>query len=141
MFSKACKYAIRSSLYLAAHTSDQHKLGVKEIAEELEIPKHFLGKILQQLSRQGLISSTKGPSGGFYLSEENAKVTLSQIVECIDGLDIFNKCILGLAECSSPNPCPLHTQAAAYREGLNFQLKHQTITELARKVKAEQLKI
>ncbi|MCB0569855.1 MAG: Rrf2 family transcriptional regulator, partial [Phaeodactylibacter sp.] len=117
MFSKACKYAIRAALYLAVHAESGQKLGVKDIATALDVPQHFLAKILQQLSRNHLISSTKGPSGGFFLDEQNMEVTLRQIVECIDGPDMFTSCILGLPVCSSENPCPLHIQAFAYREG------------------------
>ena len=73
MFSQACKYAIRAVLYLAVHASEGKKVGVKDIAAALDVPKYFLAKILQQLSRNNLISSTKGPSGGFFLSEKTAK--------------------------------------------------------------------
>ena len=69
MLTNACKYAIRSILYLAMHTNEQHKVGVKKIAEELESPQPFLAKLLQQLNKGKLVSSTKGPNGGFYLSK------------------------------------------------------------------------
>ncbi len=137
MFSKACKYAIRASLYLATHAGEGHKAGVKEIATALDVPQHFLAKILQQLSRNHIISSSKGPSGGFYMDEKNMEMTLKQIVECIDGPDMFSACILGLPVCSAANPCPLHVQAFAYREGLHYQLKHQAIGELAKKILRE----
>lgn len=141
MFSKSCKYAIRAVLYLAVHSNEEKKLGVKEIAEELDVPKHFLAKLLQQLSRHGLISSTKGPSGGFYMSEEDLHKPLRLVVESIDGPDVFSSCILGLPVCSSENPCPLHTTAYAYRQGLLELLGKQDIEKLAEQVKAEELKI
>lgn len=141
MFSKSCKYAIRAVLYLAVNSNDEHKLGVKELSEELDVPKHFLAKLLQQLSRHGLISSTKGPSGGFYLTEEDRKRPLRLVVESIDGPDVFNSCILGLPVCSSENPCPLHTTAYAYRQGLLELLDEQNIAELAEHVKTQELKI
>ena len=141
MFSQACKYAIRAVLYLAVHASEGKKAGVKEIAAALDVPKYFLAKILQQLSRNNLISSTKGPSGGFYLSGQNLEATLKEVVECIDGPDVFNSCILGLPVCSSENPCPLHVQAFAYLEGLHYQLKHQAIGDLAKRIEREEQKI
>jgi len=64
MLSNACKYAIRSILYLAMHTDEQHKVGVKKIAEELESPQPFLAKLLQQLNKEKLVSYTKGTNGG-----------------------------------------------------------------------------
>lgn len=141
MFSKSCKYAIRAILYLAVKAREGQKVGVQEIAEELEVPKHFLAKILQQLSRNHLIASIKGPNGGFYLSEENREANLIKVVECIDGPEIFSSCLLGLPVCSSENPCPLHVQAFAYREGLLYQIKHQTIEELANRIERERLQL
>ncbi len=134
MFSKSCKYAIRAVIYLATYSDEGHKIGVKEVAEALDVPGPFLAKILQQLSRHGLISSTKGPSGGFYLSEKDKSASMRKVVESIDGPDIFSSCILGLPVCSSANPCPLHDQALVYREGLMNMLTGQTIKDLAAQV-------
>lgn len=141
MFSKACTYGIRAALYLAAHAQDGQRLGVREIAEALDVPQHFLAKILQQMVRNQLVSSAKGPHGGFYLSEANREVRLRQIVISIDGPDAFTSCVLGLSVCSSTHPCPLHVQAMAYRDGLHYQLKHQQVGELAERILREDLKI
>jgi len=141
MFSKSCKYAIRAVMYLAVNSSEEKKLGVKEISGALEVPKHFLAKILQQLSRHSLISSTKGPNGGFFLTEDDLKKPLRLVVESIDGPDVFNACILGLPVCSSKNPCPLHSTASVYRKGLLALLNDQNIREVAKKVKENKLNI
>lgn len=117
MFSKTCQYAIRAVIYLATHSPGGSKVGVKEMADALNVPQQFLAKILQQLARHHLISSIKGPNGGFFLGESNAEVTLLNIVECIDGLETLQACVLGLPTCSSENPCPLHFQFFACREG------------------------
>jgi len=141
MFSKSCKYAMRAVLFLALSSSPDKKLGVKEIADELNVPKHFLAKILQQLSRNLLISSTKGPSGGFYLSEENRQASLRKVVETIDGPDVFSSCIFGLPVCSSENPCPLHFKAVIYREGLLELIDGKSIAEMAQRIKDKKLTI
>lgn len=141
MFSKACKYALRAVLYLALHSSEANKLGVGDLAEALNVPKHFLAKILQQLSKAELVSSTKGPHGGFYSSKRNLGVTMREIILCIDGKDALTGCIMGLPTCSSEKPCPLHFQALAFREGLNYQLKYQTVGEMALRVQRENLNI
>ena len=141
MFSKSCKYAIRAVLYLAIHSDGEHKLGVKDIADALDVPGPFLAKLLQQLSRHHLISSTKGPNGGFYLNEANAKANLRGVVESIDGPEVFSSCILGLPVCSSQNPCPLHSRALIYRQGLLELLEDQTIREAAQRVERQELKI
>ena len=141
MFSKACKYAIRAVLYLTVNADEEHKLGVKEVAEALDVPKHFLAKILQTLARHHLISSPKGPSGGFYLDEKNRRATLRSVVESIDGPDLFTSCVLGLPVCSSENPCPLHEQAVTYRRGLLDLIEHRTIEQVAKQVSLEGLNL
>ncbi|HFA48459.1 MAG TPA: Rrf2 family transcriptional regulator [Bacteroidetes bacterium] len=141
MFSKTCKYGIRAVLFLAVNTDKNKKIGVIEIAERLEVPRHFLGKVLQVLKKEGLISSIKGPGGGFYLSKENRKANIEDIVECLDGPSLLNACVLGLPNCSDENPCPLHFQAYACRHGLQYQLRHQSIDELARKIRREEIRI
>ena len=141
MFSKSSTYAIRAVLYLAIEGSAKRKLGVKEIAEALTIPRPFLAKLLQQLSREGLITSVKGPYGGFFLSEENLQNSIQDILYCLDGEDMFSHCVLGLKNCSSQNPCPLHEQYMACKAGLQYQLNRQTIGELAALVVREQLQL
>ena len=130
---------MRAVLFLAVNSSAEKKIGVKEIAEALDVPKHFLAKILQQLSKHHLIASIKGPSGGFYMQDENLEMPMEKVIESIDGPEVFSSCILGLTVCSSKNPCPLHVQAMAYRQGLQHQLRHQSIRELASRIKQDEL--
>lgn len=141
MFSKACTYGIRAVLYLAVHTDADHKLGVKEIAEALNVPKPFLAKILQQLSRHHVVSSSKGTGGGFYLDKEKNDITLRDVVEVIDGSDIFSACILGLPVCSSANPCPLHHKALVYRQGIVDLINNQSIEDFVKKINKKDLSI
>ena len=70
MFSEACTYAIRAVLYLAANTNENQKVGVKDIAVALSVPKAFLAKLLQLLARHNLIASSRGSTGGFFLRPE-----------------------------------------------------------------------
>lgn len=141
MFSKSCKYAIRAVLYLAVHASPDHKVGLKPLADALDVPMHFLGKILQQLAKHQLVSSLKGPGGGFYLSDDNLAVHIDEIITTIDGPEVFTSCVLGLPVCSSANPCPLHVQVFAYREGLRGQLHAQTVAELAARIQRDHIRL
>ncbi|MCB0519549.1 MAG: Rrf2 family transcriptional regulator [Lewinellaceae bacterium] len=131
MFSKSCQYAIRATIYLAMHQEEGKNLGVKEIATSLDVPQQFLAKILQQLSRQNLVSSIKGPNGGFYLSPENKLNSLLQIIECIDGPLTLNSCVLGLPQCSSVTPCPLHFNFFEYREKMRQTLGATSISNFS----------
>ena len=99
MFSKSCKYAIRAVLFLGMHSEEGKLIGVDTISEELEVPKHFLAKLLQQLSSARIISSMKGRYGGFYLSEEDRQSNLYAVIEAIDGPGTFSDCVIGLKTC------------------------------------------
>jgi Rrf2 family protein len=134
MFSKSCKYAMRAVLYLATKTDESNKIGAIEISAELEVPMHFLAKILQQLSRNRLISSSKGRNGGFYLSNDNKSATLLAVIESFEGPGTFTDCVLGLRECSNVNPCPYHNSVQKYRNSFFLQLQNETIAETAKRI-------
>jgi len=99
---------------MAIHGGEERRIGIKKIAEELDIPTPFLGKILQNLVRHKLLLSTKGPHGGFGLARPAADITLLDIIEIIDGLDLFNDCLIGLSTCSANSTkelqCPIHSK-------------------------------
>ncbi|NNE15693.1 MAG: Rrf2 family transcriptional regulator [Saprospiraceae bacterium] len=141
MFSKSCKYAIRSILYLAMHTDEENKLGVEDIANGLTIPKHFLAKILQQLTRHNLASSSKGRNGGFYLSDENRKASLLSVVKAIDGPETFSSCVLGLPECSNKNPCSFHHQVVEYRNAMLMIMEKEAISDTAKRISLNSFKL
>ncbi len=129
IFSKTCEYAIRAVFYIA-HTSNKgHKTGIKDIAAGIDSPELYLAKILQNLSKQGIISSSKGPNGGFYIQESSLTKPLSDIVEAVDGNGLFYGCALGLSQCSEVNPCPLHHQFKSIRDQIHQVLRQTTIGE------------
>jgi Rrf2 family protein len=135
MLSNACKYAVRAVLYLALQTDENNKIGVKKIAEELETPQPFLAKLLQQLNKANLVSSTKGPNGGFYLSKQDNKNAVWDIIVSIDGSSKFDDCFLGLSKCSDENPCPIHFIVSPFKEKLLENLKDKTITQYVDEMK------
>ena len=135
MFSKSCKYAIRAVLYLALNSDENKKIGVEEIAKQIDVPRHFLAKTLQLLTKRNIISSIKGPNGGFYLNKKNRKSNLYEVIEIVDGNDAFISCVLGVKECSNSNPCPYHHLVIANRNKLERTLKNETIEQTAKKIK------
>ncbi|NND06857.1 MAG: Rrf2 family transcriptional regulator [Saprospiraceae bacterium] len=141
MFTKSCKYAIRAVMYLATESSEEKKSGVDEIATALEVPKHFLAKILQRLTRNRIISSAKGRNGGFYLSRANQTSNLLAVIECMDGPSAFNDCVLGLESCSNENPCPYHNTVKKYRDAFFEVIKNETIGESASRIKSHNFRL
>jgi Rrf2 family protein len=136
MLSNTSKYAIRAAIYLALNGRNGEKIGIRKISEDLKIPSPFLAKILQVLAKRKLLSSTKGPNGGFCLVKDLKKITLYEIVTIIDGNDIFHKCLISLRTCHEDNiPCPVHQKYVPIREEIIKLFKEQTIEDLANDIK------
>ena len=132
MLSKSSKYAIRAVLYLANHTNTTIKIGSKEVAKKLNIPAPFLAKTLQELTKKEILSSIKGPHGGFYLTEKNYQKSLLEIIDCIDGIQKFNECFLGKHECNDDAPCVVHHIYLPFKNKLIEKLKTKSIKEMAK---------
>ena len=129
MFSNSTKYAIRTIVELSK-AEESEKQTVDYLATELDIPKPFLSKILQQLSKAEIISSLKGRGGGFYLTEKNREHKLIDVIKCIDGRNFFNTCILGLNSCDSKNPCLLHFEYTKIKKHLEKKICDSSLKEL-----------
>lgn len=132
MISKALDYALRSIVYMASQP-DREYFGVKEIAERTSVSRTYLGKILQGLVKEGYLRSTTGPGGGFALAVPPAKLTLKELMECVDGDRVETSCILGLADCSDTNPCPIHGTWKKARRELLADLKRTTVAQAMKK--------
>ncbi|SHH03554.1 RrF2 family transcriptional regulator [Flagellimonas flava] len=108
MLSNSAKYAMKAVLFLALHTDEDHKMMVKDVYGRINVPQSYLAKLLQELSKHNVISSARGPKGGFYLSAINKELPLIKIVDVIDGEQRLRSCLLSIKECDSENPCALH---------------------------------
>ncbi len=129
MFSNSTKYAIRAIVHMMK-TKDKKKHTVVDMARTLDIPQPFLSKVLQQLARSGIISSSKGRGGGFYLTRENMQRPLIDVVICIEGYNVFNNCILGLAECSDHNPCILHKHFKVFKHSIEASICDISVADM-----------
>lgn len=137
MLSKTCEYAIRAMIFIAQKSTDGNKIGIKEIAAGIDSPVHFIAKILQDLSKKGLVNSLKGPNGGFYLDAVNLKHSLADIVKVIDGDKIFHGCGLGLKQCSETYPCPIHTEFKKIRNEMKHMLENAKLGEFTTRLDQE----
>ncbi|PWB25545.1 RrF2 family transcriptional regulator [Flavobacterium sp. HTF] len=137
MFSKACEYGIRASIFIAAKSSKGIRVGIKDVAKEIDSPEPFTAKIMQILTKNKIIHSAKGVGGGFEVSNEAVKsIKLIHIVDAIDGDSIYKGCGIGLKECSEIHPCPVHNEFKKIRELLLVMLTTTTLEELALGVKS-----
>ncbi|MBK8498757.1 MAG: Rrf2 family transcriptional regulator [Flavobacteriales bacterium] len=136
MFSKACEYAIRAVVCIAAHSAEGNSMNLRSIAKETEVPEAFTAKVLQKLVRADLVLSTKGPGGGFSVPPALARrVKLSHIVATIDGDAIYKGCALGLSQCDATRPCALHGHFLKVREDLRRMLERTSVLDLVQDLK------
>ena len=135
MLSNTSKYAIRAVIYLALYAGEEKKIGIKQISKELNIPTPFLGKILQTLAKHKLLSSTKGPHGGFGLGKKAEAISLIEIVDIIDGQDLFKKCMIRLEDCNEKEPCSAHKKYIDIRKNLQVLFQNEKISDFVEEIK------
>ena len=142
MLSNSCRYGIRAVIYLANRPLDG-KTGIKKISKDLNLPTPFLAKILQQLAKKKILSSSKGPHGGFSLLKDPRKITLIDIVNTIDGEDVFTSCLMHNGSCEGNEKnkvrCTLHEDYEKSRKELIKLFSNRTIYELVMKSNKEAL--
>lgn len=140
LLSNSCVYGLRASLYLASRNNGEY-IPIRKMSDKLEISFHFLTKILQQLTAEGIMESFKGPNGGIRLNKEGTKVQLMDIVLAIDGPHLLTECALGLPKCGTKNPCPLHDKWSETKDSIRTMLEETSLTELVEKGKTENLRL
>ncbi len=131
IYSRSTEYAIRALIPLSKAPEGKYTM-VKAIAEQEQIPTHFLAKILQQLARKGLLRSSKGPMGGFSLRVPAEEIRLLDLVEALEGIRTPHLCIGGFGNCTEDQQCSMHEGWAQLHESILDFLKEQTIANLAK---------
>ncbi|MDI6401243.1 Rrf2 family transcriptional regulator [Balneolaceae bacterium ANBcel3] len=135
MLSKACTYGILASLYIARESRKRDNyVPIGQMSEKLNISFHFLTKILQQLTSAGLLASMKGPKGGVRFKKPLHEITLLDIVIAIDGMELFQECLLGLPGCGDEEPCAVHNEWSKLREETYVLFKGKTLAETSAKI-------
>lgn len=141
MLSSSCKYGIRAVTYIASRSKKNERIGIKQISEDLNLPTPFLAKILQLLAKQKILSSTKGPHGGFSLLKNPADISIMDIIVTIDGRDLFDNCLLhnSTCKCVEENKmvCPLHAQYSGIRTRLIKLFSNSNIANLVKELKKD----
>ena len=131
MLSNTCKYALRALIYLAKFSEEEKRIGIKRMSEDLGLSSPSFGKILQNLVKQKLLVSTKGPNGGFALGKKTNDITLWDIVTKVDGEEFFTNCLISLEPCRTHDPskplCPVHAQYDRLRKEISKFYKETTL--------------
>ncbi len=105
MISQTTEYALRAVVYLAQHPHESWT--TRQIAAATRVPAGYLSKVLQGLSRSGLITSQRGRHGGFQLTPEPAELTVLQVINAVEPIRRIKSCPLKLGS-HGEGLCPLH---------------------------------
>jgi len=128
--TRAADYAVRVLVHLAGqpvHT----RASRADLAEAAECPEQFLSKVLQSLTRAGLVVSHRGNTGGFELPVSRQEVTLLDVVEAIEGPIRLNLCLTSGEACRRLGSCPAHPVWAEAQRAMLEVLRRSTIRDLA----------
>jgi Rrf2 family protein len=132
MFSKSTEYALRAVIFIGQKGSEAKKLGLPEIAAAIGSPPQFTAKIMQLLTKnKQVVSSVRGPNGGFYLTEQAKNLPVRSILEATGEENVLTKCVLGLYQCSETKPCPMHHDYKTIRQQMIRLFDTKTIRQLA----------
>jgi Rrf2 family protein len=130
-FSKTTSYAMTILNFMAEHKDERYS--AKQLNKELGIPWQYLRHLLTSLSKDGFISSTQGRNGGFKLNKKPSEISLADIVEAVEGLNSFNRCVMGFDECPFDNKCAMHETWEESRDNMIKVLKSTTLDSILKK--------
>jgi Rrf2 family protein len=133
IFSKKCELGLQAVLLLS--TLEKNDLvNSAFVSERLKVPKEFVSKVMQILTNDGIIGSKKGHNGGFFLAKDPSEIKLIDIVKSLDGLDVFNNCVLGFPGCSHDKPCPVHNTWGKIRDEAYEMLSKQSLADIKEQI-------
>jgi Rrf2 family protein len=127
MISRTAEYALRAVVWLAGETDQA--VGTKAISEAAQVPAGYLSKVLQILSRAGIVSSTPGRSGGFRLTRRPAEISVLDVVNAVDPIQRIHTCPLHLKS-HDKELCPLHRRLDHVMAEMEEAFARATIAEL-----------
>lgn len=107
MITTTGEYALRAMAYMAQIPQGQYVLA-KDMGKELGIPPNYLSKVLQALTRQGLLESMRGRNGGFCMDRPPEEICLFEILAAVEPMRRYETCILGQKKCCDETACPIH---------------------------------
>lgn len=140
MVSDTSRYALRAVAYIAEHEKDG-RVSVGEIAEDLDIPRNYLSKILHQLARAGILDSLRGPKGGFVLAVPADELVLERVIDPVQPFSAGSQCLLGRPECRDDQPCAAHETWKPIAEEIRRFFRETTVESLIRRGPARKRRV
>ena len=130
MLSRTAEYAVRAIVVLARHYGDRPVSG-QDVAAILGAPRNYLSKTLQMLARRGLLTSVRGPGGGFSLARAPETISVADVADVFaDERTNSARCLLDGSACDRTNPCSAHHRWSEITLGRRSPLLQTAIGEL-----------
>lgn len=130
--SRESEYGLSALIFLARHPR-QSILPIREIARATGLPQSFLAKIFRKLAQHGLVRSFRGVRPGYSLTRPPKQVKVRELLDAIEGPDLFQRCIFWSNRCDGSHPCPLHRGWNKIKPGLVGFLEHTTLDDLSKR--------
>lgn len=129
MFSHKLKYGLQALVYLSTLKRNEI-VSAATFSSELKIPKEFVSKILQSLTKTGLVDSKKGKGGGFFLSVEPDQIKLSYIIDALGG-HLNSECLFGLNKLCKNDDCEVCKEWKDYNNKFNNLINRYTLGDFS----------
>jgi len=135
ILNKTTEYALTVLGHMAI--SEEEIFSAELLHDKLEIPRRYLRTLMTDLSKLGLIKSTKGRNGGFIFARPLEEISLSQVIEAVEGTSVMGSCLLGHTKCREDQPCVMHETWMEARSSMINTLSTTTLSDLKERKKAK----
>jgi Rrf2 family protein len=128
LITRNTDYAMRALCYIAK--AERASVSAAEMVAALKIPRPFLRKILQTLSGEGLLESTKGQGGGYSLSSSKDKILLTDLIRIFQNTIQLNECVFKKKLCPNRSTCLLKKEIDSIEKDVLSRLRGISIASL-----------
>lgn len=128
--TRAADYGVRVMIHLVG-LGERRRVSLPALAEATSTPESFLSKVLQALTRAGLLVSQRGQSGGFAVSVRGREASMRDIIEAVDGPIHLNVCLNSGKSCPRSSWCPAHPVWVQAQHAMLSVLQSANIQDLA----------
>jgi len=128
IFTKTTEYAIRVMVFLA--DNKEKRYSVNSLHQRLNIPYKYLGRLMSKLAVAEFVNVSQGKQGGYQLNLKRSPIYLHEIINLVEGLENYDRCILGFNECSEENPCSMHHVWAHQKDKIRNIIYNTTLDDI-----------
>ena len=126
--SKKVDYALMALMHLAQ--KDERASSAREVATIYGMPQDLLAKVLQKLTRSGLVVSHQGMKGGYSLARPPEAITVARVIEVVEGQPSLTQCFTDLGACEQFDTCNIKSPLQRLNDEVLLMLSRMTIARM-----------